>query len=568
MRLTALIVPLLLLFAGCTREQTVADLILRNGKVVTVDEDVPDGTAIAVKDGRILAVGDEVEIGAMAGRGTQIVDLDGKLAIPGFIEGHGHFMGIGEAKMVLDLTTPESWEEIVDLVEDAVAQADSGEWIRGRGWHQDKWTSVPAQSYEGLPLHGSLSAVSPNNPVVLTHASGHASFVNQRAMDVSRISSETPDPDGGEILRGVDGQPTGFLRETAQRLVREPSDATPEEAEAVARQQARLASAEVLRNGITSFHDAGSSFQTIDFFKRLADEGSLPVRLYVMIRASNETLAERLADYRTIGYGDNHLTVRAIKLSIDGALGARGAWLLEPYSDAPHLSGLNLIPISEVREAARLALRHDYQLAVHAIGDRANREVLDIYRDVFATRESSDTLRWRIEHAQHIAASDIPRFGEMGVIAAMQGVHCTSDASWVPDRLGDVRSQEGAYVWQKLMDSGAVVGNGTDAPVESVSPIASYYSSVTRQLADGSVFYPDQRMSRMEALESYTINNAYAAFEEDIKGSLTPGKLADITVLTQDILTIDDDLIPETEVAMTIVGGKILYDATAEETDR
>jgi len=566
MRFTALIfVVLLIAFTGCSREQPVADLILRNGKVVTVDDDVPDGSAIAVKDGRILAVGNETDIGPFAGTGTQIVDLDGKLAIPGFIEGHAHFMSVGDAQLILDLTTPDSWDAIVDMVAGAAAEAEPGEWIRGRGWHQDKWTGTPAQSYEGFPVHNSLSAVSPNNPVVLTHASGHASFVNQKAMDDSRISSETPNPPGGEILLGADGQPTGLLRETAQRLVRVPSAETPEEAEEIDRQRARLASAEVLRNGVTSFHDAGSSFATIDFLKKLADEGSLPIRLYVMIRASNEALAERLAEYRTIGYGDHHLTVRAIKLSIDGALGSRGAWLLQPYSDAPHLAGLNLIPIPDVRETARLALRHNYQLAVHAIGDRANREVLDIYHDIFATRENSDTLRWRIEHAQHIAESDIPRFGELGVVAAMQGVHCTSDASWVPERLGDARSQEGAYVWRKLAESGAVVGNGTDAPVESVNPIASYYSTVTRQLADGSVFYPDQRLTRMEALRSYTINNAYAAFEEDIKGSLTPGKLADITVLTQDILTIEDALIPETEVAMTIVGGKILYDASDDQ---
>ena len=558
-RRTAAVLSTVVLLSACSTQVPEADLILLNGKVVTVDDNVPDGTAIAVKDGRILAVGDEQEIGPYAGGATQVVDLAGKLAIPGFIEGHGHFMGIGDAQMILDLATPSSWQEVVDLVADAAASAEPGEWIRGRGWHQDKWTETPAESYEGFPVHTSLSAVSPDNPVVLRHASGHASFVNRRAMELSRISPETPNPQGGEILLGADGQPTGLLRETAQRLVNVPDPETREEAEAYDRQAFRLATDELLRNGITSFHDAGVSFSDIDFLKTLADEGSLRVRLYEMIRTSNEQLDENLDDYRMIGYADNRLTVRAIKVSIDGALGARGAWLLEPYSDAPHLSGLNLMPIDQVRETARLALREGYQLAIHAIGDRANREVLDIYEDTFATRAGSDTLRWRIEHAQHISAPDIPRFGELGVIASMQGVHCTSDAPWVPDRLGDERSEEGAYVWQKLMESGAVVTNGTDAPVESVNPIASYYATVSRRLNDGSVFYPDQRMSRIDALRSYTINNAYAAFEEDIKGSLTPGKLADITVLTQDILTIDEQQIPATRVAMTIIGGDILY---------
>jgi predicted amidohydrolase YtcJ len=286
-----------------------------------------------------------------------------------------------------------------------------------------------------------------------------------------------------------------------------------------------------------------------------------------MIRASNEQLAERLDQYRMIGYRDNHLTVRTVKLSIDGALGPRGAWLLEPYTDAPHLSGLNLIPIPDVRETARLALRHNFQLAVHAIGDRANREVLDIYEDTFATRPGSDTLRWRIEHAQHIAASDIPRFGKLGIIAAMQANHCTSDASWVPDRLGDTRAAEGAYMWKTLAETGAVVTNGTDAPVEKVNPMASFYAAVTRRLADGSTFYPDQRMSREEALRSYTINNAIAAFEEDIKGTLSPGKLADITVLSQDIMTIDEEMILDTKTAMTIVGGQILFDRANETAE-
>ena len=269
-----------------------------------------------------------------------------------------------------------------------------------------------------------------------------------------------------------------------------------------------------------------------------------------------------------VGYGGNRLTVRTIKRSIDGALGSHGAWLLAPYADLPSSSGLNTTTVASVEETARLAMLHDYQLAVHAIGDRGNRETLDIYERVFAANPDKTGLRWRIEHAQHLHPDDIPRFGQMGVIASMEAIHATSDAPWVVSRLGERRAREGAYVWQSLLQSGAVVTNGTDAPVEDVDPIASFYASVARRDNNGNAFYPDQRMSRMEALRSYTLSGAHAAFEEDIKGSLTPGKLADITVLSKDIMTIPEEEIPSTEVVYTIVGGKVMYSRTEEANDR
>jgi predicted amidohydrolase YtcJ len=298
--------------------------------------------------------------------------------------------------------------------------------------------------------------------------------------------------------------------------------------------------------------------------KQMIDEGSLQVRLYVMLSASNDRLAEELPNYRTIGYGNNHLTVRSIKRLIDGALGPHGAWLLEPYEDLPTSSGLNTSSVASIEETARLAALHDYQLAVHAIGDRANREVLDIFQAAYQANPDNADMRWRVEHTQHLHPDDIPRFGQLGVIASMEGIHCTSDAPYVLERLGERRAEEGAYVWQKLMQTGAVVTNGTDAPVEDVDPIASYYATVSRRLKDGRVFYPDQRMSREEALRSYTMNGAYAAFEEDIKGSLTPGKLADVTVLSKDILTIPEDEIQTAEVVYTIVGGKVVYERGTE----
>jgi hypothetical protein len=327
----------------------------------------------------------------------------------------------------------------------------------------------------------------------------------------------------------------------------------------MARKRAILASEECLSKGITSFHDAGSASQTIDLYRKLLNEGKLGVRLWVMISGTNERLAEELPKYRIINEADKHLTVRAIKKLIDGALGPHGAWLLEPYEDMPESAGLNTSSIEDITETARLAIENDFQLCVHAIGDRANRETLNIYEEAFKAHPEKTDTRWRIEHSQHLHRDDIPRFGELGVIAAMQGIHCTSDAPYVLERLGEKRAEEGAYVWQKLMQSGAVVTNGTDAPVEDVDPIASYYSTVSRKLDDGTIFYPDQRMSRLEALRSYTLNNAHAAFEEDIKGSLTPGKLGDITVLSKDIMTIPEDEIPTTEVLYTIVGGKVMY---------
>jgi predicted amidohydrolase YtcJ len=311
--------------------------------------------------------------------------------------------------------------------------------------------------------------------------------------------------------------------------------------------------------GITSFQDAGSSFETIDVMKKVAAEGKLGLRLWVMVRDSSERMAQNLAAYRLVDGYDKHLTVRAIKHTLDGALGSRGAWLLEPYSDLPTSTGLETTPVATVKATAGLAMRHGYQLCVHAIGDRANRETLDIFEAAMKANPDKKDVRWRVEHAQHLSLADIPRFGRLGVIASMQGIHCTSDAVFVPARLGAKRAEEGAYVWQKLMKSGALIANGTDAPVEDVDPIPSFYASVTRRLADGSTFYPDQRMSREEALRSCTRNAAYAAFQEDSKGSLSVGKLADVTVLSKDILTVPDDEIRSARVDYTIVGGKVLY---------
>lgn len=548
-----------------------ADLVLLGGRVVTVDDDLPEAEAVAVRGDRIAAVGDTGDIERYLGPDTEVIPLEGRLAIPGFIEGHGHFMGVGDAQMILKLGEIENWNRIVDLVAEAVAEAPAGTWIQGRGWHQEKWDQVPPGAVEGLPHHLGLSEISPEHPVLLRHASGHAAFANALAMELAGITDATPDPPGGTIVRDADGRATGALRETAQRLVarardRALAERSDEEIRAEMETRLELAAEESLRKGVTSFQDAGSSFELIAFFREMAEAGRLPIRLYVMVRGeSNDDLDARLADHFLDDHANGYLTVRSIKRQVDGALGAHGAWLLAPYDDMPSSDGLVLEELADIEETVRLAIRDGFQVNTHAIGDRGNREILDLYERGFAEAGvNGKDLRFRIEHAQHLHPDDIPRFGELGVVAAMQAVHATSDGPWVPEKLGDERARSGAYPWRALLDSGAVIGNGTDAPVEDLDPIPSFHASITRELADGTRFYPEQAMTRMEALRSYTLDNAWAAFEEEVKGSLTPGKYADIVVLDRDLLTVPEDEVRGARVALTIVGGEVRYRREAD----
>jgi predicted amidohydrolase YtcJ len=542
------------------------ELVLRGGKIVTMDQSRPQATALAARGQRIVAVGTDDEIRQHIGDSTRVIDLGGKLAIPGFIEGHGHFTGVGEARMVLDLSRAESWDEVVQLVARAAANTPPGKWIHGRGWHQGKWTSPPQPNVEGYPKHDKLSQVSPNHPVWLRHGTGHMSFANAKAMELAGIARTTQAPNGGEILRDGEGDAVGVFRETAQdlfdrALATDRSQLTPAERTAEAMRAFELANAECLSKGITSFQDAGSSFATIDRLRLFAEQGRLGVRLWVMTNASNRQLAEKLLKYRWIGLADGHLTVRGIKRMFDGALGTHGAWMLEPYDDLPTSRGLNTASIESLARTADLAQEHDFQLCVHAIGDRANREVLNLFEKVASATPEFARLRWRIEHAQHLHPADMPRFKPLGVIASMQANHATSDGPFVIDRLGVERARQGAYVWKNLLDAGAIVTNGTDAPVEDVNPLGSFHAAVTRRMRNGQQFFPEQCMTREQALRSYTLDAAYAAFEEEGKGSLTSGKLADIVVLSKDILTVDAEEIPSARVLYTIVGGKIMYQA-------
>ncbi len=550
---------------GITHAQTPsATLVLRNGKIVTVDASMPQAQAVAITNDRIVGVGSNDAMQKFVGPNTQVIDLRGQLAVPGLIESHGHFMGLGQSKMTLDLMDVKDWNEIVAMVGAAAKQAKPGEWIVGRGWHQEKWSSVPKPNVEGFPFHDELSKVSPNNPVMLTHASGHASFVNAKAMELANITATTQNPSGGEILKDANGRPIGLLRETASGLANRALEQwrqtkTAAERDADARRQLELAVQASLEKGVTSFHDAGEPFTSIDTIKKFAADGKLGVRLFVMMRDSVDNLRANVAKYKAVGLNGNHLTIASIKVVADGALGSRGAWMLAPYADSPSSVGLPTTPMETIAEVSKIALDNGVQLCTHAIGDRANREVLNLYERAYKSRPDLKDLRWRIEHAQHLDPADIPRFGQLGVIPAMQGIHATSDAPYVLARLGPQRAEAGAYVWQKLMKSGAIIANGTDVPVERIDPMANFYATVTRQTKDGSVFFGDQKMSREEALKSYTWNGAYAAKEETLKGSITVGKLADITVLSKEIMTIPADQIPSTTAVYTIVGGKIAY---------
>jgi hypothetical protein len=542
-----------------------ADLVLRNGRIITMDNRWPQVSALAVKGDRISAIGSDRDMLRYTGMETQVIDLKGMLTIPGFIEGHGHFYSLGASLMELELRNADNWDAIIALVAAEVKNKKPGTWIVGRGWHQNKWTTKPQPNVGGLPIHHKLSAVSPQNPVFLSHTSGHGVFVNQAAMLASGVSEKSVNPPGGEIVRDENGEPIGMLRENAAQPVRDALKAyqtkrTIQEVKAAMRQQVKLAAQNAIENGITSFQDMGSTWEELDHLKVMAAEGSLPIRLYMAVQEPAVEMEEKLADYRLVGYGNNFLTIRCIgEKVLDGALGTHGGWLLESYTDLPRSFGLNVTPVPEIRHSAELAIKHDYQLAIQGIGDRAARELFNIYEEQFTIHPEKKDLRWRIEHAQVTHPDDLLRYAALGVIPGIQGIFACSDGPWVVDRLGVERTKERGYLFRSMAESGALIMNGTDPPVEEISPIASFHCSITRELSDGSIFQPEQRLTREQALQSYTINNAFAAFEEDLKGSITPGKLADITVLSKDIMTVPEDEILDTEIVYTILGGEVVY---------
>ena len=525
------------------------------GRMVTMDPQQPQVSAVAISNGRFTFVGDQAAALALRGLDTRVIDLEDATAYPGFIDAHLHVAGIGAAQRSVDLTGASSFSELIDRVAARASTLRPGVVLQGRGWHQSKWLKPPAGHIAGFPTHHALSEAVPNHSVVLEHANGHSVLLNQRAMEQLGIDANTIAPEGGVIVIS-DGQPTGLLHETAIEL------AAPLQAydAQTAEELVELAQQHLLSEGITTAHDAGASQVDLAAQWAMARRGDLDMRLYSMVYASDEgALSEWLARGPLISTGGAKLTVRSIKVQADGALGSRTAWLHAPYTDAPNTSGVLTYDLDALAALIRDSREDNWQINVHAIGDRANSEVLA----VFAPFTDSDSdHRFRIEHAQHLRLGDGPLFAEQGVIASMQPIHLSSDRPWAIDRLGQRRIVEGAYIWRDLLSAGVIVASGTDAPVEPVDPIANFYAAVTRKTLKGvpeTGFEPAQKLSRMEALHAMTMAAAFAGFEEQDKGSIEVGKLADLTVLDQDLTTIPEAEILNSEVLLTIVGGEVVY---------
>ncbi len=551
------------MFPACkpdSPKKTSADSVFFNGVLFTADSSHRQATAIAIKDGLILALGSDADIKALASENTQITDLKGAFVMPGLIEGHGHFNSLGQSIENLNLLYTKSWEEITGMVAEKIKSAPAGTWVNGRGWHQEKWSTSPGITVNGYPYHDDLSAISPDHAVVLFHASGHGLIANAKAMQIAGISQETPDPVGGRIVKDARGKLTGVFEENAMDLIGKSfGDWENQRSEAQKitdfERATDLATKAALEKGICSFQDAGSNFWELDQYARLATEGKMKLRLWAMMSQPKPEEFSKMANFPKIGLGKGYFTCRAVKAYFDGALGSYGAWLLASYDDKSNFFGQNTTPIETIASLAPMCKKNGLQLCVHAIGDRANREILNIFESAGGLQ-----LRWRIEHAQHLDPLDIPRFHSLGVIASMQAIHCTSDAPFVVKRLGEKRAREGAYAWRSILDAGGHIANGTDAPVEEVDPLPCIYASVTRKRADtGLEFFTEQKMTREEALLSYTLWNAYAAFEEAEKGSLTPGKYADLTIFDINLLTCPPEEILKAKVLRTIVGGVSQY---------
>ena len=559
-------ISFLLITACKDTVQKSATLLIFGGNIYTVDATRPMVEAVAVKDNTILFAGSLAEAEQYKNDQTQLLDLNGKTMTPGLIEGHGHFMGLGYNELNLDLNNTTSYQEIVDAVAERVKTAEPGEWITGRGWHQSKWTEMPSETVNGFQTHDLLSAVSPENPVYLGHASGHAGFANAKAMEIAGLMELDKEGiskfevEGGEVMRDAMGRPTGIFNELAQSLI---TKHIPENTPAKDIKAFEMAVAACHKNGITGFHDAGIGRETIALYEEMKAKDKMKIRLYGMLTGGDKELLNEWYKKGPMVDPDNLVTIRSVKLNCDGALGSRGAWLLEAYTDRPGHFGHETLPMNFVEETAIDGLQYGFQVCSHAIGDRANREVLDRYESAFTELPQLATdHRFRIEHAQHLHPEDIPRFAQLKVIPAMQAIHMSSDRAWAIDRLGEQRIKEGAYMWQSLLRSGIPIVNGTDVPVEPLNPIASFYASVTRKTLQGTPdggYEPAEKMTREQALRSYTLDAAYGAFEEGIKGSITVGKLADFTIYNQDLMKVAEKELLNTEIAMTIFGGEIVY---------
>ena len=530
------------LFALSGAAQT-ADLIVENAAVYTVNKLQPRAKAIAVKGGRILAVGDDASL--HAGGGTRRIDAKGAAILPGLIDSHVHMRGLGALLESTDLRFVPSVDAVATLVREEVAKRPPGEWVVMRNWDQTNWGGRFPEARE-------LDAVSPSHPVFLTRVDGHAGWANTKALELAGLTADKPDPPGGKIIRDASGKPTGVLIDRAQGLIR--SKIPPATFEQIKRQLA-LAAKECARLGLTTVHDAGIQREDLRAYRELIAENRLPVRVYAMIGGAGDLWKEYLAKGPEVG---ERLTVRAIKLVADGALGSRGAALWQPYSDEKSNTGLLITSREEIERASREAAAKGFQVCTHAIGDRANRTVLDAYAAVLGGKNDR---RFRVEHAQIVSIPDFQLYADNSVIASVQATHATSDMRWAELRLGPDRIA-GAYAWRRFLSLGIPLANGSDFPVEEPNPIPGFYAAFTRQDPRGNPpggWTPSQRLTREEALESWTIGGAYAAFEERTKGSLEPGKLADFIMLDRNIMEVEAPQVPGAKVALTVLGGEIVH---------
>jgi predicted amidohydrolase YtcJ len=550
-------VPLILLSAslGVAARQPATsgppDLIVHNAVVYTMADGQPAAEAFAVRDGRFVAVGASAHVLRSRGPSTRLLDAAGLTVVPGLQDAHGHVLGLGKPLQELDLRDTRSFDAILKKVRARASAVQPGEWIVGRGWDQNRWAVTD------WPAPGPLDLAAPENPVFLTRIDGHAALASRRALAAAGVTRETPDPPGGRLIRDPSGAPTGVLVDRAQAIV---AERVPQPSHAQLVEQLLLADREMRRVGLTMVHDAGVSPEIVELYRELVESDRFATRVYVMLTGLNT------GDWFTRGPlvdPRQRLTVRAIKLVADGALGSRGAALLEEYSDEPGNKGLLVTPPERLYAAARAASEAGFQTAIHAIGDRANREVLDIFERVEREVPRARELRPRDEHAQILDASDIPRFASLGVIASIQATHCTSDMPWAPRRIGDGRIAEGAYVWRKLIDSGARLAHGSDFPVERPDPLLGFYAAITRQDTSGAPpagWAPDQRLTRVEALRALTLGAAFAAHAERDLGSIEPGKLADFVMLSRDIMRVDPRDVLSTVIVRTVVGGRTVYE--------
>jgi predicted amidohydrolase YtcJ len=550
---------LLVSAAAAFAQQQPADIIITNARVYTADAARPRAEAIAVRGDRIVFVGSSHEAAILRGANTRVIDVAGKAVIPGMIDAHGHLTGLGSALRTVDLVGTRSYQEIIERVARRAQQLPANAWVIGRGWDQNDWADTR------FPIHTQLSNAVPNHPVALTRIDGHAMFANAKAMQLAGINKNTPDPTGGRIIRDNNGEATGVFIDNAMSLIRR---AVPAESRGETREGIRLAMQQLNRFGLTGMHDAGAGCETIRLYEEMARANEFTARNYVMVRGDAACRDEMYkTGPRENVDGKNFLNVRAFKLSADGALGSRGAKLLEPYADEPTNSGLELITPQFIRDVAVRALQTGFQLNVHAIGDGANRTVLDAFES--ALREvPRANHRFRVEHAQILHPDEIPRFAKLGVIPSMQAVHQTSDMYWAETRVGSTRIL-GAYAWRSLLDSGVIIPGGSDFPVESADPLLSFHAAVSRQDEKNwptGGWLPQQRMTRNEALYHLTIWPAYAAFQEHLVGSITTGKLADIVVLSRDIMSVPVEEILQARVDLTMVNGRIVYETGAPRT--